>query len=239
MYGRWLPQGPANNEGGVDLGAPAGTPVYALATGPLIGAGNFWHGGNACLYRGGPGCSPGYGVVTQRVNIPGFGINDLYYQHITLAPGIPTCYANNCGNVVIQKGQLLGYITPGVNEIEMGLNANWGGVWGVNHPAPWATDPRPALAALATGAGPDLGLGSLGATGLTVSTTPQQTSPAQCAPWDIPCILLQLVHTDWFTRGAIVFVGIVLALVGIIVLFIGNGAKVVEKHPNVAKAALL
>ena len=148
MYGRWLPGGPARMEGGVDLTSPGGTPVYALASGQVVGAGNFWHGGGSCLYNGGPGCKPGYGVITTRVNVPGYGTQDLYYQHIKLAPGIQTCYANNCQGQYVQKGQLLGWIQPDVGELEMGFNANWGGVWGVQHPGAWATDPRPMLAAL-------------------------------------------------------------------------------------------
>jgi hypothetical protein len=172
MYGRW--NAPANAlEGGVDLPSPGGTPVYALADGPIVGAGNFWHGGNACLYTGGAGCSPGYGVVTQRIMVPGFGMQDLYYQHIAIAPGITTCYAGNCGSQFLRKGQQIGTIRSNVGELEMGFNANWGGVWGTNHPGPWVTDPRPLIKALmdagppGTPPGANFGgfLGGLGAGG--------------------------------------------------------------------------
>jgi hypothetical protein len=144
MYGRW-DNPPSAMEGGVDIGSPGGTPVYALATGVLEGAGNFWHSAN--LYTPGSG-NPGYGVLTERVNIPGYGMNDLYYQHIQLSPNIQTCYAGNCNGQVVYKGEQIGTIIPGVNMLEMGLNADWGGVWGTNHPNAWATDPRPEIAAL-------------------------------------------------------------------------------------------
>lgn len=161
MYGRW--NAPAGaNEGGVDLGSSGGTPVYALADGPIIGAGNFWHSPDVYAPGSGP---PGYGVVTQRVNVPGYGQQDLYYQHIDMAPGIQTCYSNQCGQM-LHKGDLIGTVHPGVNEVEMGFNANWGGVWGVNHPGPWATDPRPMLAAL-LGAGPPAQLGTQVLAGFT------------------------------------------------------------------------
>src|SRR6516162_6433896 len=102
-------------EGGVDIASPGGTPVYALETGPLQGAGYFCHGGS--LLNATMGCSvgsPGYGVLTQRVNVPGYGTNDLYYQHIKLAPDIPICGNGSCGGYVVQKGQQIGTILPNV-----------------------------------------------------------------------------------------------------------------------------
>jgi hypothetical protein len=127
-------------EGGVDIGVPIGTKVYALATGPIVAAG-YWKD-NA------------HGVITQRVNVPGADIQDLYYQHIQLDPSIKQC-ENNCLQLV-QKGQLIGTIGP-FNEIEMGFNSYWGGPWGGtwgsqgSHPGPWIRDPRPWITALATG----------------------------------------------------------------------------------------
>lgn len=154
MFGRWEGHPEGGLEGGVDLGSPGGTPVYALADGPIIGAGDFWHSAN--IYTPGSG-NPGYGVVTQRVDIPGFGTNDLYYQHIDINPNIQNCMSNNCSQY-LHRGDLIGTIHPGVNMLEMGLNANWGGIWGINHPAPWADDPRPAIAALMNeGVPPNLG----------------------------------------------------------------------------------
>lgn len=146
MYGRWNHPPPANDpnapgEGGVDLASNGGTPVYALGGGTIVGIGNFWHGGNKCLYSGGSGCTYAGGVVTIRGDIPGYGLNDLYYQHITLNPLLQD-------GMTVQPGQLLGYINPAFGELEMGLNANWGGVWGTNHPAAWANDPRPQILAL-------------------------------------------------------------------------------------------
>lgn len=146
-----MPGAPQANEGGVDIPLPGGTPIYALATGPLEGLGNFWHSQN--LYTPGSG-NPGYGVLTERVNVPGLGPSDVYYQHIDLAPGLQTCYAGNCGGQVVRQGQLIGYSRANVGEVEMGINANWGGVWGPSpHPGSWVTDPRGPLKALA-GAGP-------------------------------------------------------------------------------------
>lgn len=125
-------------EGGVDIDLPANTPIYNLATGALQGAGTFTH----------PNGNPGYGVVT--ILVPGVG--DVYYQHLDLAPGIPICYNGNCNGVVIPAGTLLGWIHPGVNEIEVGINPGWGGIWGPNpKPGPWVGDPRATLVALAGG----------------------------------------------------------------------------------------
>lgn len=142
MYGRW-DQPASAMEGGVDLASPGGTPVYALADGPIIGAGNFWH--SADLYTPNSG-NPGYGVVTQRITVPGYGLQDLYYQHININPAIISCQGNCTQS--LKRGDLIGTVEPDVGEIEMGFNANWGGVWGVDHPGAWATDPRPMLLAL-------------------------------------------------------------------------------------------
>ena len=177
MYGRWNHPPPAGNpnaagEGGVDITSPGGTPVYALAAGPIEGAGYFWH--SSSVYTPNSG-SPGYGVVTERTNVPGFGYEDIYYQHIKLAPGIQTCYADQCNGQTLQKGQLIGWVEPGVNEVEVGANANWGGVWGVNHPQAWVTDPRPLIAALATGSG-----------GTSISPTGTPT-PGDCCGGDFWC----------------------------------------------------
>jgi hypothetical protein len=142
-------------EGGVDLASAGGTPVYALATGPIVGAGYFCHpnsdfpNGDFTRSTPGPCVQPGYGVVTQRVNIPGYGVNDLYYQHIDIDPSVPLCPTGaGCTGTLI-AGQRIGTIHPGVNELEMGLNANWGTIWGPSpHPNAWSDDPRPAIASL-------------------------------------------------------------------------------------------
>src|ERR1700738_2139002 len=146
MYGRWdVPR--ANMEGGVDVGSPGGTPVYAIADGEIIGAGNFWHSGS--IYTAGSG-NPGYGVVTTRVNVPGHGLQDLYYQHIDLDPSITQCMIGGtpCKGQVVKKGDRIGTIRDNVGMLEMGFNANWWGVWGHDHPGPWPDDPRPMLVAL-------------------------------------------------------------------------------------------
>ncbi len=84
MYGRWN-QPSSAMEGGVDLTSAGGTPIYALADGTIVGAGNFWHSAN--LYTPDSG-NPGYGVVTTRINVPGYGLQDWYVQHIDIAPSI-------------------------------------------------------------------------------------------------------------------------------------------------------
>jgi hypothetical protein len=197
MYGRW--NHAADNEGGVDLASPGGTPVYALADGEIIGAGNFWHNPPNVLQN--LGGNPGYGVLTTRVNVPGYGTQDLYYQHIDLAPNIAQC-PNGCGQHVA-KGQLIGYVHPGVNEVEMGFNANWGPPWqpnGAAHPGPWATDPRPMLAALMNGSG---------------ATSTTSTGPSLNIPGigDIgPTI------TQWGEYAAIFTIAIMFLIIGIVLL---------------------
>src|SRR5262252_2963969 len=102
---RWRANSGDPFEGGVDIPVPGGTPIYALATGPLMGSGYFYHGGPYfTTQETGLGSAPGYGVVTE--NVPGVG--QVYYQHIDIAPGIPFCENGNCGNYVVQRGQLIG-----------------------------------------------------------------------------------------------------------------------------------
>jgi len=206
MYGRWnAPSGA--NEGGVDLPSPGGTPVYALASGVIQGVGNFWHGGGNCLYQGGPGCTPGYGVVTTRVTVPGYGLQDLYYQHINLANGLAV-------GQTVQKGQLLGTVNSAVGEVEMGFNANWGGVWGSNHPASWATDPRPMLAALMGQSVP----GTIGGSGPASSDIVSSIMGAIGLPSAASV-------ADFMQRLGIVFLGGVIVLIGILVVFFSKGTN--------------
>lgn len=142
--------GPGNAyfEGGIDIPNPNHTPVYALADGELLSAHLFWH--NPPSVQDNLGGAPGYGVVSQRVSVPGFGLNDIYYQHIDIAPGLPTCLGGACNNVLLKKGQLIGWTrAPDPGEIEIGVNPqNWGPVWGpANHPGPWV-NPETRIRAL-------------------------------------------------------------------------------------------
>lgn len=133
MYGMWDAPDPGDvngpfgagvpGEGGVDLGAPRGTPVYALADGPIIGIG-YWR-------------DMGHGVVTTRVNVPGYGANDIYYQHIIFDNALKE-------GTIVRRGQQIGTVGQ-YNETEIGFNANWGQPWGLNHPAGWVKDPRPLI----------------------------------------------------------------------------------------------
>lgn len=135
-YGMWNAPDPADvngpngpgvpGEGGVDLASATGTPVYALQSGTVIGVG-YWK-------------DQGHGVVTTRVDIPGYGSNDLYYQHIIFDPAL------KIGSEV-KRGQKIGTVGQ-YAEVELGLNANWGQPWGLDHPQGWALDPRPQIKAL-------------------------------------------------------------------------------------------
>lgn len=162
-------------EGGVDIPLPAGTPIYALATGPLMGAGTFTMGAGGF----------GHGVVTQNVN----GVGQVYYQHIDLAPGIPHCKSGSCGGYVVQEGQLLGHSTSAIGEVEIGINATWGGIWGTNkNNALWVCDPRAALKALANGTsggttgGSNLLITTLSNAGSTPNVTCQGAKAGSCKP---------------------------------------------------------
>ena len=143
------------DEGGVDVPIPGGDhqPIYALADGQLMGNGYFYHGGPyfSTQKTGASGNPPGWGVLTE--NVPGVG--QVYYQHITLAPGIPFCQNGNCGGYVVHKGDLIGYSNcPNPCEVEVGINSTWGGIWGTNtNPSLWSSDPRGALTALARSGG--------------------------------------------------------------------------------------
>lgn len=207
IFGRWegFPEG--GFEGGMDLGSPGGTPVLALGTGPIIGAGYFCHSPANFAMTGAasaPCNSPGYGVVTQRVNVPGYGLQDIYYQHIDIAPNIQPVFDGKSVQTV-QKGQQIGTIRSNVGMLELGANANWGTIWGLNHPAPWATDPRPIFAALlnagspgSTGGISNMGSGILG--GISFSSG----SPGTYVP------LLNQVHSTLVNAPG--FYGIALAL---------------------------
>jgi len=128
-----------DGEGGVDLPSKQGTPVYALADGPLLGAGTYAM----------PGVKTDYGVVAQRIVVPGHGTQDIYYQHINIASNIRFCKNNRCNNQFIKKGQQVG-TTAGFAEVEVGFNPTWGGIWGDpnKRPGPWPDDPRPMIKAL-------------------------------------------------------------------------------------------
>lgn len=199
MYGRW--NHAADAEGGVDLTSKQGTPVYALGDGPLLGAGNFGKVGGFTYNE-----SSSFGVVTQRITVPGFGLQDIYYQHINIDKSIRFCNnpTGSCGGQYIKRGQLIG-TTGGFGEVEIGFNASWGGVWGVNHPAAWVTDPRPMILALMNMGTPD-GMSSGGLVdglGGAISTVATHIAPDATVAEFLAGIDLALELRNPFNSGAL------------------------------------
>lgn len=187
-------------EGGIDVGAPGGTPVLAIADGPIMASG-CWNDAGHC-------------VITQRVNVPGAGPQDLYYQHIQIASGIRT--GQN-----LKRGQVIGTVNGTVNgiaynETELGFNSRWGGVWGTNHPGPWVADPRPWLNAILSGSG-----GAPPATG----TAPTSASAPGGLSLDPMTILVNFWTATaaprlkvWGEYIAIFLIAVVLIIVGFFLL---------------------
>lgn len=185
-------------EGGVDVGTPNGTPVYAIADGTIIGAG-YWK-------------DSGHGVVTTRVNVPGAGPQDLYYQHIQIAPGITQ-------GQTVTRGQQIGTIGP-YNEIEMGFNAQWGQPWGTNHPGPWVADPRPWLNAILNNASvPPAGSSSSSTGGPNPLTDPIGAFWASVSP-----MLIQ-----WGEYIAIFLIALILIVIGFVLIGGGDAIKAVTR----------
>lgn len=114
----------SSQEGGIDVTARPGTPVYALASGPIVGSGYFCHGGPFNLSSNDSNCNSGYGVVTIRSSVPGHGTQDIYYQHIMIDQSIPICSSGNGCTGYVQKGQQIGTVSA-AGETEIGANANW------------------------------------------------------------------------------------------------------------------
>ena len=136
--------GPYNaaGEGGVDLTSKPGTPVFALASGPVMGTDRLETGGARIG-----------GVLSQRINVPGAGLQDIYYQHLDLLPQFKQCAWGTCGEYV-SSGQQIG-TTSYIGETEVGFNPDWGSGWGtrLQHPAPWSNNPESLISSL-MGAGP-------------------------------------------------------------------------------------
>jgi hypothetical protein len=151
IWRRSCPGAKAAKEGGMDLSSPAGTPVYALGAGQVIGAGYFW-------FTDG---SPAGGVVTVRTAMPDGTFNDIYYQHIKISGNVQLCnqQGGQLYNGVVgpsptyqnmNVNQLVGWTYPldgahGNPHVEVGANATgWLGIWGDDpHPGPWYDDPEP------------------------------------------------------------------------------------------------
>ena len=216
MYGMWDSNIPGNKgfipgEGGVDLGAPVGTPVYALADGPIIGAG-YWN-------------DSGHGVVTTRIQVPGAGTQDLYYQHITLDPSITQCSGGTCPGQTVTRGQKIGTVGP-YGETEMGFNAQWGTIWGTNHPGPWIPDPRPWLAGLMNGSAP-LGSVNSNGTGGTDIISGGAGGTQVVGTNNLP---------DWAIKVGLFVFALTLTLLGIWLLFKQQIKAGANKAKNVALA---
>ena len=203
LYGRWN-QPASAAEGGVDFFSPAGTPVFALGNGQVVAKG----------YNN----VDGKGVVTVRTDVPGYGKEDLYYQHIdlnsmvNLNPGAPVVYGEQLGSVT-DKGAN--------SHVELGFNSGWGGPWGSNHPDKWYTDPRPLLKALInqhpnpTVVNPN-GTPVAANTGLNANAV----ASGSCNPWDFGCLFGQ-VHDQLvsFAEHIAIFVlALVLIAIGFFLL---------------------
>lgn len=185
-------------EGGVDVGTPNGTPVYAIADGPVIASG-CWNDSAHC-------------VVTTRVNVPGSGAQDLYYQHIQIDPSIKT-------GSQVKRGQKIGVVGP-YNEIELGFNSGWGGIWGANHPGPWIRDPRPWLNAILGGNGDaPTTTASTASTGASILTDPIGAFWTTAAP----------TFKQWGEYAAIFVLAIVLVIIGFVLIGGGDATKKVKK----------
>jgi Peptidase family M23 len=194
-YGMWNAPDPALHpdgsvtpgEGGVDVGTPNGTPVYAIADGSVIASG-YWN-------------DLGHGAGPQ----------DLYYQHIQIDPSIKT-------GQTVKRGQLIGTIGP-YNEIEMGFNAAWGGVWGTNHPGPWVKDPRPWLNAILSGNG--AAPSGSPSTGGTATGSPNPLTDPIGAFWAAAAPTLK----QWGEYIAIFVIAVVLLVIGFLLLGGGDAVK--------------
>lgn len=183
-------------EGGVDISVSNGTPVYAIADGLVVGSG-YWK-------------DSGHGVVTTRVNVPGAGLQDLYYQHIQIDSSVKN-------GQMVHRGQLIGTIGP-FNEIEMGFNAMWGGVWGTNHPGPWVKDPRPWLNAILDNA-------DAPPPGATTGATPNPITDPIGSLWATAAPTVM----QWGEYIAIFVIAIILIVIGFFLLGGGDVVKAVAR----------
>lgn len=138
-----------SGENGIDVSMPVGTPVYAVAGGPVVGAGYYGGGGVVSVEE-----------TRGRV---------WYYQHLDLLrPDIESGQTRN-----VQAGELVGWSGGqstgghhpsslkfsndghghGWPHIEVGINAPWGGIWGPMSEKSANVDPLPILQAIAKSGG--------------------------------------------------------------------------------------
>jgi hypothetical protein len=199
--------------------------VYALGTGPLLSASYFSDVG-----LNHPGA-----VLSQQVNVPGVGLENIYYQHIDLLPGFQKCLGGNCDNRIIQAGQQIGTVGS-VGETEVGFNAGaaWGPLYGPsNIPGPWIDKPENWIAALMNQSSTSTGLDSTSTTG----------SGAPIIGPLIDWLNTTLGPTlDWFsnpTRILKLVVGVLLVGVALFMLVAPEGEKVVKDIAPIAETAAL
>ena len=219
LYGRWN-NPPSAAEGGVDLFSPAGTPVYALGNGQVIAKGL----NNV----------DGRGVITVRTDVPGYGKQDLFYQHIDINSAV-----NTEPGAIITYGERIGSVTDKGNNshVELGFNSGWGGPWGSNHPDKWYTDPRPLLKALvlqhpnAAAGGQDAGASS------STANCPDYVSNAPLIGLPLCAIYEALVNFG--EHIAVFLLALVLLLVGIQLLRGQSVSNLVTKPAGIiTKAAM-
>src|SRR5438309_6749147 len=112
----------SDGEGGIDWGAPTGTPVIALADGVIMGAGYFCNASRQWSLTSDAGACD-HGVITTRVTNQDGTQTDLYYQHIILNSSIKPCFNGraSCGGQIVKKGDTIGYISN-FGMLEMGIN---------------------------------------------------------------------------------------------------------------------
>jgi hypothetical protein len=204
-----------------NIAVPSGTPITALLPGKVTDVSS----------RG-----PGDGGLSVTVDV-GNAINSIarYVSYNFLGS------TNVTVGQSIASGQQIGTAgsSTGVDfALALGVSPSWGTQCPQCSSKQPLLDPRQLLNAAKSGT-----LGSLatitGNPNITVSTGGGNTSPTACDPWDIPCILSQLVTSDLFQRGGIIFIGLLLVLIGLVVVLVGEGAKHPEAAGNIAKVAAL
>lgn len=200
FMGGWSGSG----ENGIDVTLPLDTPIYAVESGKIAGAG-YYKGGGVVSVDSGPG----------RI---------WYYQHLD-----QNNFTGADKGKYITAGSLVGW-SGGQNvggnhpadpnysswkHIEIGLNAPWGGIWG-NPSGQGNIDPVPALTAL---------VGKSTSTGAQASASPPSASLFDPSTW-VPAIEASIFSSlgiaslpDLLWRSGFILAGILIIILGFVVAF--------------------